>query len=326
MVLGLNASDVGNRVVVRRRVGPLYTDVVGELREVTPADVAVLTRRGEVRVPLNEIHRTKKIPENRADSIRRLERAAAQAWPAAQVEALGEWWLRASGGYTGRANSVLPIGDPAMPVPQAIERAEAFYRERGLRPRIDIPLPVGSSLIPYLTRADWREECQVLVQTIPLDQLIAATPLGSGTTLSATPSPAALAMISGRRGPLPEAAIHVLTAVPLLQFCEYAENPARPAGIAARSPRASAESGGLLAMARGAVTDGYLGLFAVETVEAARRRGLARQVMGALARWAGQVGARTAYVQVESTNTAAVALYAKLGFRTHHRYVRFGAS
>ena len=79
-------------------------------------------------------------------------------------------------------------------------------------------------------------------------------------------------------------------------------------------------------MARGAVTDGYLGLFAVETVEAARRRGLAQQVMGALARWAGEVGARTAYLQVESTNTVAVALYAKLGFRTHHRYARYSCN
>jgi ribosomal protein S18 acetylase RimI-like enzyme len=45
--------------------------------------------------------------------------------------------------------------------------------------------------------------------------------------------------------------------------------------------------------------------------------------VGALARWAGQAGAETAYLQVESTNAAAVALYAKLGFRTHHRYVRY---
>jgi N-acetylglutamate synthase len=304
-VLAFNVGDVGSRVVVRRRVGPVYTDLVGELREVAPTSVVVLTKHGEVRVPLDEIHRAKKVPENRAESIRRLERAAAQAWPAVEIEPLGEWRLRASGGFTGRANSVLTLGDPGLPVPQAIEHAAAFYRERGLRPRMDLPLPLANPVIPHLTRAGWREECQVLVQTLPLGRLIAATPAGAGCTLSATPSPAVLAIISGRRGRLPEAAIHVLTAVPLLRFCEYAE------------------SGGLLAMARGAVTDGYLGLFAVETVEAARRRGLAAQVVGALARWAGEAGAGTAYLQVESTNTAAVALYAKLGFRTHHRYARY---
>lgn len=304
-MLALSASDVGSRVVVRRRVGPLYTDLLGELREVSADGVVVLTSKGEIRVPLAEIHRAKTIPENRGAAILRIELAAAQAWPAVEVERLGAWRLRASGGYTGRANSVLPIGDPGMPLAQAIEHAEAFYRARGLPPRMDVPLPVANSVAAAAISAGWREECQVLVQTLAVERLVAATPPGIGCTLAATPSPGALAIISGRRGRLPEAAMHVLTAVPLLRFCEYAE------------------SGSLLAMARAAVTDGYLGLFAIETVEAARRRGLAQQVMGALARWGHDVGARTAYLQVESTNSAAVALYEKLGFRTHHRYARY---
>ena len=320
-MLALNASDVGSRVVVRRKVGPLYTDLLGELREITPAGVVVLTNSGEVRVPMDEIHRAKKVPEN---PIARLEKAATEAWPPLEVEWLGQWRLRASEGYTGRANSVLALGDPGLPLGEAITRATAFYEARGLRPRMDIPLPLSARVVPAVVAAGWTQECEVLIQTMPLAQLIAATPPGLGCTASATPSPAALEIISGRRGRLPSAAMHVLTAVPLINFIEYAEQPSRPAGIAARS-HAGAESGGLLAMARGAVTDGYLGLFAIETVAAARRRGLAQQVIGALARWAAQVGARTAYLHVESTNATAIALYEKLGFRTHHRYVRYSA-
>jgi len=342
MVRALSSSDVGSRVVVRRKVGPLYTDLLGYLKEITNDAVVVLTDSGEVRVPLDEVHRAKRIPPN---PIARLEEAAASAWPAVEVQWLGQWRLRASSGYTGRANSVLPLGYPGMPLPQAVEHAEEFYRARGLPARIDIPLPLSARVVPAVTQAGWRVDCEVLIQTIALDRLIAATT--GGCTLSATPSPAALAIISGRHarriiaGPagdlprgdpadlagaprtLPEAAMHVLTAVPQLQFAEYAEPLARPAGIAARSPRASAESGSLLAMGRGAVTDGYLGLFAVETVEAARRQGLAQRIVGTLARWADSVGASTAYLQVESTNTSAIALYEKLGFRTHHRYVRY---
>lgn len=302
MVLALNASDVGSRVVVRRKVGPLYTDLLGELREISLDGVVVLTSTGEVRVPLNEVHRAKKVPEN---PIVRLEKAAADAWPAVEREALGQWRLRASEGYTGRANSALPLGDPGMPLPQALAAVTEFYRARGLPARMDIPLPLSARVVAAAVEAGWHEVCEVLVQTAPLDRLIANTPPGTGCTLSARPSPAALEIIAGRRGRLPGSAMHVLTAVPLLQFCEYAE------------------SGGLQAMGRAAVTDGFAGFFAVETIEAARRRGLARQIMGALARWAGSVGATEAYLQVESSNAAAVALYASLGFRTHHRYVRY---
>lgn len=301
-MLALNASDVGSRVVVRRRVGPLYTDLLGELREITSDAVVVLTGKGEVRVPLSEVHRAKKVPEN---PIARVEKAAASAWPAVEVEWLGQWRLRASGGYTGRANSVLPLGDPGVPLAEALARAEKFYRVRDLPARMDIPLPLSARVVPAVVEAGWREECEVLVQTLALDRLIAATPPGAECVLSPTPSPAALAIIAGRRGPLPEAAMHVLTAVSPLAFGHRVDGDR------------------LLAMGRGAITDGHLGLFAVETVEDARRRGLARQIVGALARWAGEAGAHTTYLQVESTNEAAVALYGNLGFRTHHRYVRY---
>lgn len=302
MVLALNASDVGSRVVVRRRVGRLYTDLLGELQEITADGVVVLTAKGEVRVPMGEIHRAKKIPEN---PIARLERAAADAWPAVEVAWLGQWRLRASEGYTGRANSVLAIGDPGMPLPDAYAHVEAFYQARGLRPRIDIPLPLSARAVPAAVEAGWSEECEVYVQTLAVDKLIAVTPPGTACTLDPQPSAAALAIIAGRRGPLPAAATHVLTAVETLAFAHYVED------------------GELLAMGRGAVTGGFLGLFAIETVEAARRRGLAHEVMGKLVRWAADRGAHKAYVQVESTNAAAVALYGKLGFRTHHRYVRY---
>ena len=44
--------------------------------------------------------------------IQDLERAAALHWQAPETERLGEWRLRAADGFTGRANSALPLGDP----------------------------------------------------------------------------------------------------------------------------------------------------------------------------------------------------------------------
>ncbi|HEX2771036.1 MAG TPA: GNAT family N-acetyltransferase, partial [Micromonosporaceae bacterium] len=103
---------------------------------------------------------------------------------------------------------------------------------------------------------------------------------------------------------LPGAALHVLTAVDEVRFAHvYA-------------------GGNLLAVARGTVTGHgrWLGLSLIEVAPAARRTGLARHVMGALAHWAAGIGATDAYLQVEQDNKPALALYARLGFTTHHTY------
>jgi ribosomal protein S18 acetylase RimI-like enzyme len=44
-------------------------------------------------------------------------------------------------------------------------------------------------------------------------------------------------------------------------------------------------------------------------------------VVRGLAQWAAQRGATQAYLQVEERNTAAVTLYGRLGFSTHHTYL-----
>jgi N-acetylglutamate synthase len=55
------------------------------------------------------------------------------------------------------------------------------------------------------------------------------------------------------------------------------------------------------------------------TVPAARRRGHARALVHALARWAEQ-RCTHAMLQVESTNAPARTLYASAGFVAHHEY------
>ncbi len=51
-----------------------------------------------------------------------------------------------------------------------------------------------------------------------------------------------------------------------------------------------------------------------------RRRGLGLVVVAGLLEWAAERGATTAYLQVRGDNAAGLALYAGLGFRTHHAY------
>src|SRR5579859_3485456 len=72
-----------------------------------------------------------------------LEAAAAQGWRATEEAPLGEWRLRAAGGFTGRANSALAVGDPGLPLAEATSRVRRWYAARDLPPMIAIPYPLG---------------------------------------------------------------------------------------------------------------------------------------------------------------------------------------
>jgi GNAT superfamily N-acetyltransferase len=292
--------DLGSRVVIRRRVGSKFTDLLGELVELTETQATVATVNGEVAVPLDEIHRSKRVPDPAG-----LERAAALAMPAPETVQLGEWLLRAAEGFTGRANSALPLGDPGMPFSAAIAEIESFYRARGLPPYIDVPLPLMRIVARRLGELGWETVCTVLVRVIDLPDLIANTPPGGEVGLSPEPDEQMISMMTGRRGGFPESARHVLTQVPKVRFAGYPEKSLT------------------LSMARGTVTKRWLGYTFVETAPEAQRRGLAREVMGALARWGHGEGATRAFLQVQDNNVAALALYDSLGFAPHHWYTRY---
>ncbi len=68
-----------------------------------------------------------------------LERLAARGWRGSEEAPLGEWLLRAGGGFSGRANSALVVGDPGTPLPDAVAAVAAWYAERDLRPCAMLP-------------------------------------------------------------------------------------------------------------------------------------------------------------------------------------------
>jgi GNAT superfamily N-acetyltransferase len=309
----LGPPDVGHRVVVRRIVGrrddrPVFTDLLGDLLDWSETEITVRTKSGEVRVPKDEIARAKRVPDQRRRSATEaLELAAAKGWPAAEATRLGDWWLRAAEGWTMRGNSALPIGDPGCPVPAAIDAVAAWYRARGLPPAISVPLPLLAGLDAELDRRGWEARPPTVVMTAPLNSLTVESPHSPSVRLDPAPSPAWLSIAANRKKALPEAALSVLSAVPEVRFA-IAYGP----------------TGAPVAIARGVVADEerrWLGLSLIETAAEARRRGLARQVIGALVDWAVSVGARDAYLQVQEHNAPAVALYERLGFTAHHTYV-----
>lgn len=313
----LRRQDVGHRVVVRRIVGesqdrPLFTDALGELVDLTETDLTIATDKGTLRVPLREVHRAKRVPAARrppAADVVALELAANDAWPAPVQARLGRWILRAGQNWTGRANSALAVGDPDRALEAAIDAVEAWYGERGQQPLINAPMPLAAPVNAALDARGWTARPLTLVQTAPVAPLLVAIPPRADlppVELADSPTDDWFAMVADHKGTLPETAVHILTGVPDLVFAHVRD-----------------ADGGLVAIARGAVTgpERWLGISLLQTAPAARRRGVGRHVLRGLARWAVQRGSTRAYLQVEERNAAAVALYGKAGFATHHTYL-----
>lgn len=69
-----------------------------------------------------------------------------------------------------------------------------------------------------------------------------------------------------------------------------------------------------------AYADDWVGFRAIEVSPSHRRQGLGLAIMATLLDWGAERGATTAYLQVLGDNTAALALYERLGFTQHHAY------
>lgn len=231
-----------------------------------------------------------------------LERIAALGWSATESVRLGGWLLRASRGFTGRANSVLPLGGPGQPVDDAVAHCARWYADRGLPLKFQVPLLSDDALDTRLGEHGLAVVDVVRVLVCDVADLVADR---GGPEVRVRPEPTAqwLAGYHYRGGDLPPHAVEVIGRGADLGFAMVPGDGGQP-----------------LAVARGSVDEGWLGITAVEVAPSARRQGLGAAVTRGLARWAAARGAGSAYLQVAVENTAGAGLYAALGFAEHHRY------
>ena len=241
-------------------------------------------------------------PSTRPSEVAALERLSARSWRGLEEEDFGDWLLRAGGGFTGRANSALAVGDPPGPLDAAVAEVGRWYAARDLRPQAQVPLPGSEAADAAFAAAGWTTVEDVLVLTAPLQPWSAPD---ARVHLAPEPDEAWLAGYRYRGTPLPPVARRILLGAEDPVFASVRLEPA-PAPLAA--------------VARGVLVEDWLVVTAVTVAEEARRRGLASAVMGALGAWAAGRGGRRCLLQVVETNAPALALYDRLGFTEHHRY------
>ncbi|MFE2480338.1 GNAT family N-acetyltransferase [Streptomyces sp. NPDC001194] len=312
----ITPADVGKRVSVRRvesgsSEAPSFTDTVGVLTS-WDQGVLTITRKSGVSVHISEssLVAGKVVPpaparrRGPAASFEELARIGARAWQPLESEPLGEWTLRAAGGFTRRANSVLPLGDPGVPLDEALARVTSWYAERELPAYVQTATGAAGTqelLGAELERRGWVNEVSAEVRIAALAP-IADVDTGAGARevrLTRAPDEEWLGMYGRVKDP--EVARRVLVAGPSVWFATL---PGRAIGRL--------------------VVDGrWAGFAAVEVDPEHRRGGLGTAVMAVLARQALEEGASAAWLQVEADNAGALALYDGLGFARHHAYHHF---
>lgn len=232
--------------------------------------------------------------------IEALERIADRAWPAAERSSLGSWILNASTGWSGRLNASWPLGEPPLPLAEAVDAVEAWYAERGLPPVFKPagPLP---ELEAELAARGYRARTPTLMMVADIPDVTRPERVRVADTVGEAFERVFLGTQDNAQ--------------------DAAERMAAFHRIARPRVFASIEvEGASVAIGGSAVEDDWAGVFGMRTLAAWRRQGLAQDIVAALMAGAREAGATKSYLQVEAPNAPAIALYERFGFRTVFAY------
>jgi N-acetylglutamate synthase len=234
------------------------------------------------------------------DTVTRLELDCAEAWPALVDERLGGWRMRAAGGFTGRANSTLTLGDPGVGIADALARTVSFAESHGIQPCAHVvvgsPVETDIATMGWIPNKDHPGGVESLVMTGPL-----SPGTFEGAAIHDTPPPGWWELAAGTTRPT-AAQRHVLASA----------SGAGYGGLV--------RDGQLVAAVRGTIVGDLLHIARLAVRPSHRRLGLATGLLKVLYAWARERGATRQALQVAEHNTAAIKLYAEFGCTEHHRY------
>ncbi len=236
--------------------------------------------------------------------IRLIEEISLNAWPAPRQMLLDGWVLRFAGGYTRRANSVNVLARGERPIEGKIAECERAYQREGLPCVFKMTRAAGEELESELAGRGYSKSEAVSVQTLDLTgrDFVADAQVRTGGEYHPAWGDAFVQMHELRAGQRPAMDAILQSIVPERRFALLLAD-GRPV------------SAGLAVLERG-----WVGLFDLITRADQRRCGHATCVINTLLAWAKQQGATKAYLQVVTTNSAALPLYARMGFAEAYQY------
>ncbi|GAB3586637.1 GNAT family N-acetyltransferase [Calidifontibacter terrae] len=314
---------VGRRVVLRHRLdsaepsGALFTDVTGDLIAADATHATVRSRTDEVVVAWADVVAAKELPPrasrpgrpHRTIDIEDLQRLMVDGLPGLFQLPIGDWLCRTAEGYTGRANSALTVGDPGLPLPDAVAEVAAAYARLGQPALFQLAVETASDPAQHPVAAELLRRGGSLFQRTLV--MTAAT----REVALATAAPQTAVEVS----PAPPDAWWVASSPRSVEHRDIVERLIEQVHdgwfLTALQP-----GGDPVAVARIAYSPGWVGLYDLHTPPAARGHGYARTLVGEAARDADRRGVRSAYLQVSADNEPAIALYESLGYTTHHEY------
>ncbi len=325
------ALTIGHRVVVRYRLEPgpgaSATDFIGELVARNTDFLVVDTPTERVKLIRADVVAAKDVPP-RAEragaahvrvSADDLEKLMADGWVPTERAELGGWLLRAAAGFTGRANSVLPVGDSTLDIAKSVDFCERWYAARDLPALFQLHGPAGFSeadsalgrelvdrgYVPGPGHPDWE---RILVLTGASAAVPPLTTESAPVTAEAEVGAEWLMAYGEQRPIVPGVTESVLSGSQGQLFLSVRDEQSRR----------------IVGLARMAIHVGWAGLFGVWVHPDHRRSGLARAIVSAAAMVARENNMPAMYLQVSADNAAGVAFWKALGFTTHHEYTYLG--
>lgn len=239
--------------------------------------------------------------------LSRIEDAGLNASAPPQQRLIDGWLVRFSPGTAKRARAVNAIAAGRLPLAQKLALCERVYD--------DAKLPLIFRLTPFteprqlgasLAAMGLRQFSDTRVMVLPDLQVLPSTPRAAGTTFHWVGHEVFAQTVGALRGsPLPQRQAHA----------ERLRNAPVPF-----SAQLLKRNGEVLACGQFALEADLVGLYDVFTAPAARGQGMARALCRELLAQAAIRGARHAYLQVESDNHAAHAVYQRLGFSEGYAY------
>ena len=236
------------------------------------------------------------------DTLLAIEQAAVRSWPALETADIGGWlWRYASGGSL-RANSVAALAFSGANADEAIARAERRYRAKGAPCRFTIAeVSVPDDLDARLGALGYArgEDHVTMAKAVAADVSVPGD-----VELSGEPTAEWLSVyLSG------------------LAADRKAIAPALLAGLPSPRTFFACRRAGTVVGAGLTIPDGEVAsVQCMATLASARRQGCARSVLQAIEAQAAARGCRYLYLQTETANVGAVALYERFGFGVAGRY------